>query len=79
MFYKQSQHRLHCARCINQVTSNHGWNTIEHKQYLTDIIAVFKNAHIRTSIFVDPEIEMIEAAAETGADRVELIYRSLCT
>jgi len=57
---------------LSQVTSNHGWNTIEHKQYLKDIIAVFKKAHIRTSIFVDPAIEMIEAAAETGTDRVEL-------
>ncbi len=57
---------------LNQVTSNHGWNTIEHKQYLTDIIAVFKKAHIRTSVFIDPAIEMIEAAAETGTDRVEL-------
>src|SRR4051794_707435 len=57
---------------LQQVTSNHGWNTIEHKQYLTDIISVFKKAHIRTSVFVDPAIEMIEAAADTGADRVEL-------
>ncbi len=57
---------------LNQVTSNHGWNTIEHKKYLTDIIAVFKKARIRTSIFIDPKIEMIEAAAETGTDRVEL-------
>ncbi|SFQ48089.1 pyridoxine 5'-phosphate synthase [Parafilimonas terrae] len=57
---------------LSQVTSNHGWDTIEHKQYLKDIIAVFKNARIRTSIFVDPKIEMIEAAAETGTDRVEL-------
>lgn len=57
---------------LAQVTSNHGWNTIEHKAYLTDIIAVFKKARIRTSIFVDPKIEMIEAAAETGTDRVEL-------
>src|SRR6478752_3385329 len=57
---------------LQQVTSNHGWNTIEHKQYLTGIIAVFKKARIRTSIFVDPKIEMIEAAAETGTDRVEL-------
>jgi pyridoxine 5-phosphate synthase len=57
---------------LNQVTSNHGWNTIEHKAYLTDIIAVFKKARIRTSIFIDPKIEMIEAAAETGTDRVEL-------
>jgi pyridoxine 5-phosphate synthase len=57
---------------LSQVTSNHGWNTIEHKQFLTEIISVFKAAHIRTSIFVDPAIEMIEAAAETGTDRVEL-------
>ncbi|MBV9962603.1 MAG: pyridoxine 5'-phosphate synthase [Parafilimonas sp.] len=57
---------------LSQVTSNHGWNTIEYKNYLTDIIAVFKAARIRTSIFVDPAIEMIEAAAETGTDRVEL-------
>ncbi len=57
---------------LNQVTSNHGWNTIENKKYLTDIIAVFKKARIRTSIFIDPKIEMIEAAAETGTDRVEL-------
>ncbi len=57
---------------LNQVTSNHGWNTIEHKKYLTGIIGVFKKARIRTSIFIDPKIEMIEAAAETGTDRVEL-------
>jgi pyridoxine 5-phosphate synthase len=57
---------------LNQVTSNHGWNTIEHKKYLTGIIAVFKKARIRTSIFIDPKIEMIEAAAESGTDRVEL-------
>jgi pyridoxine 5-phosphate synthase len=57
---------------LNQITSNHGWNTIEHKNYLKDIIAVFKNAGIRTSIFVDPDIEMIKGAAETGTDRVEL-------
>lgn len=57
---------------LSQVTSNHGWDTIAHKQYLKDIIAVFKSARIRTSIFVDPKIEMIEAAAQTGTDRVEL-------
>ncbi|MFT4153896.1 pyridoxine 5'-phosphate synthase [Parafilimonas sp.] len=57
---------------LSQVTSNHGWDTIKHQQYLKDIIAVFKKARIRTSVFVDPKIEMIEAAAETGTDRVEL-------
>lgn len=57
---------------LNQITSNHGWNTIEHKDYLSSIIAVFKNAGIRVSIFVDPVVEMIEGAAATGTDRIEL-------
>lgn len=57
---------------IGQLTSNHGWNTVEHKDYLTQIIKVFKNASIRVSIFVDPVIEMIEGAAATGTDRIEL-------
>ena len=56
----------------NQLTSNHGWNTIEHKDYLTGIIAVFKNAGIRVSIFVDPVVEMVEGAKATGSDRIEL-------
>ena len=56
----------------NQITSNHGWDTVQHKKYLTEIISVFKQAGIRTSIFVDPVIEMIKGAAETGTDRVEL-------
>lgn len=57
---------------LGQLTSNHGWNTIEHKTYLTNIISVFKNAGIRVSIFVDPIIEMVEGAAATGTDRIEL-------
>src|SRR5690242_16568702 len=57
---------------LNQITSNHGWNTIEHKNYLKEIIAVFKNAGIRTSIFVDPDVEMVKGAKETGTDRIEL-------
>ena len=57
---------------LNQITSNHGWNTIENTQYLTDIIKVFKSAGIRVSIFVDPVIEMVTGAAATGADRIEL-------
>jgi pyridoxine 5-phosphate synthase len=56
----------------NQLTSNHGWNTIEHKEYLTNIITVFKNAGIRVSIFVDPIVAMIEGAKATGTDRIEL-------
>lgn len=57
---------------LGQITSNHGWNTIEHAGYLKEIIAVFKNAGIRVSIFVDPDTDMVEAAKETGTDRIEL-------
>jgi len=56
----------------NQLTSDHGWNTLLHQDYLKEIIAVFKNAGIRTSIFCDPIKEMIEGAAQTGTDRIEL-------
>ena len=55
-----------------QLTSDHGWNTVQHKDYLINIIGLFKKAGIRTSIFVDPVIEMIEGAAATGTDRIEL-------
>ena len=54
------------------LTSNAGWNTIKHKDFLSEIIQEFKNNNIRTSIFVDPTIEMIEGAKQTGADRIEL-------
>jgi pyridoxine 5-phosphate synthase len=57
---------------LGQLTSNHGWDTIKHQAYLTDLIGVFKQAGIRVSIFVDPVAEMVEAAATTGTDRVEL-------
>ncbi len=54
------------------LTSNAGWDTIKHQQYLQDIIAALKQYGIRTSIFVDPIESMIEGAKETGAERVEL-------
>ncbi len=57
---------------LGQLTSNHGWNTIEHAAYLKETINTFKNAGIRVSIFVDPDIEMIDAAKATGTDRIEL-------
>lgn len=57
---------------LGQITSNHGWDTIKNQDYLKEIIAVFKNAGIRVSIFVDPVVEMVEAAATTGTDRIEL-------
>lgn len=55
-----------------QLTSNHGWDTIGKKDYLKEIIAVFKQAGIRVSIFVDPIAELVTAAADTGTDRIEL-------
>ena len=57
---------------LGQITSNHGWDTLKHKDYLVEMIGVFKAAGIRTSIFVDPDIRMVEGAAATGTDRVEL-------
>ena len=57
---------------LGQLTSDHGWDTIKNKGYLKNIIAVFKKAGIRVSIFVDPDIKMVEGAAETGTDRIEL-------
>ena len=55
-----------------QLTSNHGWDTIKHQEYLKDIISEFQSAAIRVSIFVDPIAQMVEAAAKTGTDRIEL-------
>jgi pyridoxine 5-phosphate synthase len=57
---------------LGQITSNHGWDTIQHQELLKRLIAPFKEAGIRTSIFVDPSLEMVEAAATTGTDRIEL-------
>lgn len=55
-----------------QLTSDHGWDTIKNREYLKDTIEFFKNAGIRTSIFVDADLKMIEGAKETGTDRIEL-------
>lgn len=54
------------------ITSNQGWDTVTHKSFLTDVVKEFKKYGIRVSIFVDPVVRMVEAAAETGADRIEL-------
>ncbi len=59
-----------------QITSDHGWDTVQHKGYLRDIINVFHSAKIRVSIFVDPVIDFINGAAETGTDRIELYTES---
>jgi pyridoxine 5-phosphate synthase len=60
----------------SQITSDHGWDTIEHKDYLKEIIALFKSNNIRTSIFVDANLKIIEGAKETGTDRIELYTES---
>lgn len=56
----------------NQITSNHGWDTVANKGFLTDVIGQFKEAGIRTSVFVDAEPKMVEAARMCGTDRIEL-------
>lgn len=59
-----------------QLTSDHGWDTLQHAVYLRDMISLFKEAGIRTSIFVDADEKMIEGAAATGTDRIELYTES---
>ncbi len=62
-----------------QLTSDHGWNTIKHKVFLQDVIAKFHEAGIRTSIFIDPDVEMVHHAKETGTNRIELYTESYAT
>lgn len=57
---------------VDAITSNAGWDTINHKDFLTDVVSEFKRNGIRTSIFVDPIPEMIEGAKTIGTDRIEL-------
>ncbi len=56
----------------NALTSNAGWDTITHQSYLRDVVAMFRQAGIRVSIFVDADPKIVEAAALTGTDRIEL-------
>ena len=57
---------------VDAITSNAGWDTIKHQGFLQEIVKEFKQHGIRTSIFMDPDLSLIEAAAKTGADRIEL-------
>jgi len=57
---------------VDAITSNAGWNTVKYQDYLKEIIQEFQRNGIRTSIFVDPVLEMIEGAKETGTERIEL-------
>jgi len=56
----------------NQITSNHGWDTVTNFEFLNEVIGVFREAGVRTSVFVDPDAVMVEYAAKAGTDRVEL-------
>ena len=64
---------------VDAITSNAGWDTIAHREFLTDVIKTFKSAGIRTSIFVDPDTKMIEGAKAVGTDRIELYTESYAT
>lgn len=55
-----------------QLTSNHGWDTVADFDFLVKVVAEFKNAGIRTSLFVDPVLNIIDYAKKAGADRIEL-------
>lgn len=57
---------------VDAITSNAGWDTIKNQSFLTEVISEFKKNGIRTSIFLDPNPALVEAAAKTGTDRIEL-------
>ena len=57
---------------VDVITSNCGWDTLKHTSFLKEIISEFKESGIRTSIFVNPEVKIIEAAKLCGTDRIEL-------
>ena len=57
---------------IDAITSNSGWDTLKHKSFLKEVISEFQSNNIRTSIFLDPVLNQVEGALETGTDRIEL-------
>lgn len=61
------------------ITSSNGWDTIMHKEYLKRIISIFHSNGIRTSIFVNPDVELVKHAADTKTDRVELYTEPYAT
>ncbi|MGB5942373.1 MAG: pyridoxine 5'-phosphate synthase [Leeuwenhoekiella sp.] len=61
---------------VDAITSNAGWDTLKNKSFLKEVISAFKDIGVRTSIFVDPDLKMIEGAVETGTDRIELYTES---
>ncbi len=63
----------------NAITSNAGWDCEKNLEFLKSVISEFKNAGIRTSVFLDPNPEMVKFAAETGTDRIELYTEAYAT
>ena len=64
---------------LDAITSNAGWDTISHQSYLQEVIKEFQQNGIRTSIFIDTDLQLIEAAAKTGTDRIELYTEEFAT
>jgi len=64
---------------VDAITSNAGWDTKTHQSFLTEVITEFKRNDIRTSIFMDASLPLIEQAATTGADRIELYTEEFAT
>ena len=64
---------------VDDLTSNAGWDTIKNQSFLQEVIKEFKQQGIRTSIFIDTDLKLIEAAAKTGADRIELYTEDFAT
>ena len=61
---------------IDDITSNSGWDTLKNKSFLKEVVSEFKNNGIRTSIFIDTDLKLIEGAKNTGTDRIELYTES---
>lgn len=64
---------------IDAITSNAGWDTIQHQSFLKEVIGEFQQNGIRTSVFIGTDLKQIEAAAKTGADRIELYTEDFAT
>tara|TARA_B110000091_G_scaffold56374_1_gene61908 strand:- start:1118 stop:1831 length:714 start_codon:yes stop_codon:yes gene_type:complete len=64
---------------VNAITSNAGWDTIQHQSFLKEVIREFQQNGIRTSVFIGTDLKQIEAAAKTGADRIELYTEDFAT
>jgi len=61
---------------VDAITSNAGWNTVKHQAFLKEVVEEFKRNNIRTSIFLDPVVSLLDSAAATGTDRIELYTES---